>query len=352
MAAIIDKAIQVFTGRGDQDVIKAVSPNLDAHYKKVIGAPSEGVYKRGALLRKIKDLSGATHPAHLAQLEQLQADLQRVDAENEAASKAYEQRFIIEALNKKGRLLAQMEEFGLGQHESTVQQHQREVTELVKRSSALKKEEARVRADHTKASRDRNARVERLSAAHEQKINEFTASQKHVEDARRDAAETYAKAVADGLDTPSVEPAEKAISGAAVAAIRARDQADALGGELSRTREEAASADRAAAAEITHIQEEIRSLETQAAQLSWDIGAARMVFAAVNAADHMPRHLREKLSIPFFDAKRVHGGFLVGHHRSCIDGDHILEMAKALKAGTVSDFLDELRAAGLGHLIP
>lgn len=354
MATLIDKALQVITGRNDNETIKTIAIKLREHYREVMDAPGRLRARRGALMPVIRQGESAQHltSAEQTHLNGVRAQLVEVEAQLKVAEEAYEQRFLLEELKNKAQRLAQLEAMGLHRHEAIVQQHRADLEKLVKRVATLKKDEEASKAAHAKDQRERTLRIERLSAARETKAVAVNVAMKDAAQARDEAASAYATAVAEDREVPSLEEAEKKLGELESLAGREQAMLAALGNELSRAQEAASLADKEAQKQIDALRAEIRSLDTQEKQLSWDIGAAQMVHAAVYAAEHMPRGHRDGLSIPFFDPSRVHGGFMLGNSGSCIDEGHVLEMAKALKAGTVDDLLTELRAAGLGHLIP
>lgn len=201
---------------------------------------------------------------------------------------------------------------------------------------------AKRRAARTEGMQRLDSQITQISEEQKQAEGEIAAEQNH-------QAGTYAAAVRAGKELPDTEAQEEALAAKQRLAARLRARLVALqaardedGADHQRLCAEEDDAERAKV-------DELASLRKQLQQLRYDIAAGDLLAVAVEMADALPD--RGNFEVPVFDPTRVPGGFLMGSSNTA--KDHTLrEMAEAMAVGfSVADVLDEIRAAGFGHLI-
>lgn len=162
-------------------------------------------------------------------------------------------------------------------------------------------------------------------------------------------AAAYAAAVRAGTELPGTEAQEEALAATQRLAARLRAQLAALESahaadlaDHQRLCAEEDSAEREHADELAYKRASLQ-------RLRWDTAAGDFLAVAAEMADAMPTHA--KFAVPVFEPNRVPGGSLMGESNT-VTVDTLREMDEAHAVGcSVADVLDEIRAAGFGHLI-
>lgn len=216
------------------------------------------------------------------------------------------------------------------------------INKTVKACERFTADHAKRRAARTEGQQRLDSQITQISAGLKQAEGEIAAE-------LRGQGDAYAAAARSGKELPDTEAQEEALAAKQRLAARLRARLVALqaardedGADHQRLCAEEEDVERAKA-------DELAALRKQLQQLRWDIAAGDFLSVAVEMADAMPRG--GTFAVPVFDPARVPGGCLMGSSDTATE--HTLrEMAEAMAAGcSVADVLDEIRAAGFGHLI-
>lgn len=215
--------------------------------------------------------------------------------------------------------------------------------------SKAEKAGERLASDHAKRRAARAEGLQRLASQIEPKRATLAQAEAEAAAEQRRQADAYAAAVRAGSELTDTEAQEEALAATQRLAARLRAQLAALESahaadlaDHERLSAEEDGAEREHANELDFVRSSLR-------RLRWDTAAGDFLAVAAEMPDAMPAHA--KFAVPVFEPDRVPGGCLMGASDTATE--HTLrEMAEAMAAGcSVADVLDEIRAAGFGHLI-